>query len=57
MTTFSKKYQLQKQSGLTKKQWSALLSHAASAVGCALCEGKENKTGSCEKSDNDGCDP
>jgi hypothetical protein len=25
--------------------------------GCAVCEGKENKTGSCEKSDNDGCNP
>jgi hypothetical protein len=25
--------------------------------GCALCEGKENKTGKCEKSNNDGCDP
>jgi hypothetical protein len=32
MTTYSKQHQLQKQSGLTKKQWSAVLCHAASAV-------------------------
>jgi hypothetical protein len=25
--------------------------------GCAMCEGKENKTRSCEKCDNDGCNP
>jgi hypothetical protein len=32
MTTFSKKYQLQKQSWLSKKEWSNFLSHAASVV-------------------------
>jgi hypothetical protein len=40
MTTFSKQHQLQKQSGLTKKQWSALLSHAASAVARCVKEKK-----------------
>jgi hypothetical protein len=40
MTTFSKKYQLQKQSGLSKKQWSALLSHAVSAVAHCVKEKK-----------------
>jgi hypothetical protein len=40
MTTFSKKYQLQKQSGLTKKEWSALISHAASAVARCVKEKK-----------------
>jgi hypothetical protein len=40
MTTYSKKHQLQKQSGLSKKQWSALLSHAASAVARCVKEGK-----------------
>jgi hypothetical protein len=40
ITTFSKKYQLQKQSGLTKKQWSALLSHVASVIARCVKEGK-----------------
>jgi hypothetical protein len=40
MTTFSKQHQLQKQSGLTKKQLSALLSHAASAVARYIKEKK-----------------
>jgi hypothetical protein len=40
MTTYSKQHQLQKQSGLTKKQWSALLSHAASTVAHCVKEKK-----------------
>jgi hypothetical protein len=32
-------------------------SEPCGVCGCALCEGKENKIGSCEKSDNDGCNP
>jgi hypothetical protein len=40
MTTYAKQHQLQKQSGLTKKQWSALLTHAPSAV--AHCVKEKN---------------
>jgi hypothetical protein len=40
MTIFSKQHQLQKQSGLTKKEWSTLLSHAASAVARCVKEKK-----------------
>jgi hypothetical protein len=40
MTTYSKQHQLQKQSGLAKKQWSALISHEASAVAQCVKEGK-----------------
>jgi hypothetical protein len=32
-------------------------SESCGVCGCAVCKGKENKTGSCEKSDIDGCDP
>jgi hypothetical protein len=40
MTTYSKQHQLQKQSGLTKKEWSALLSQWASAVAHCVKEKK-----------------
>jgi hypothetical protein len=40
MTTFSRKYQLQKQSWLSKKEWSNLLSHAASTFARCVKEGK-----------------
>jgi hypothetical protein len=40
MTTYAKQHQLQKQSELTKKQWSALLSYAASAVAHCVKEKK-----------------
>jgi hypothetical protein len=40
MTTFSKKYKLQKQRGLSKKDWNILLSHAASAIARCVKEDK-----------------
>jgi hypothetical protein len=40
MTNFSKMYQLQQQSGLTKKEWNNVLNHAASLVSQCV---KENK--------------